>query len=163
MSIMQHIPEEHWNWSSIDQCWIQAVYFLIERHGFHTFKDITKYSALRLALRQKLAMDHRGFVTTAEKLPQEVVSSIKNKEVESMALIKTITDEHGGTLSDWLQENDMELPTETLPCYTMFLMACKKTAKATQQMNTASMVKVRSSMHQNTRTHSELALEGPVP
>lgn len=165
MSIMEHIPEDKWVLSSIDQCWREAVYFLLEQHGLsNAFKEITKYSALRYALRQKLAFDHRGLVNVAiEQLPDDVTSSIKSREAASKAVLQTIIGEHEEALSTWFNSNDMELPVETLNCYTVFLLACKKTAKGTQQMNSASMIKVRSLMHQNTRMPSELTLGVPAP
>ena len=78
--VLEHIRPEQKNAQSIEMCWRQVVYFVIEKRGYGPDQDINKYSELRQALREKLALDHRAMALgAAASLSAKVVRDIKER------------------------------------------------------------------------------------
>ena len=129
--VLDHIPPEQHHALSIETFRRQVAFFNCKKHEYGPYQGVMQHSELQHALREKLALDHRGTTMAAlNNLSAKVAHDIKQKEIEAKVLLKRLFSEKDliDTFKAWVDENDLDMPLETLPCFTNSLRGCCRTA-----------------------------------
>ena len=135
-SVMQHLPQDHWIQSSLTWAYRQALTFAFTKSGFDECEQTSSWSAMREAIKDRLAADHRGHLPSkhalTDNLPSQIVSQIRQAQVDhKQRLVSLFSDAtQNQAVADYMTENDFDLPVMNHPgCFKLTMSTFKTCTK----------------------------------
>ena len=139
-AVLEYIPARLRKQDAIKSYWEHALIFIVTGSARAPYEGNKSYSELRQALKEQLAIEHRGLAIQAgalQTLPSSIVNQVKRTAEERKEEMKTkLLDKAVVAVArQFKTENDLDMPIHLADVYRRCVTECFKKCKAGKVMN----------------------------